>query len=957
MGVRLTGISTPFGGAEWEYTEKQDGNTSAPILFSPSRKINVFISSICGDKGKYDNVRDKLKKTIEETNLANVYLFEGTQASTISAGEHYIWSLEDSDICLFLIDNEDGVTPGVQREIDVVKRNNIKALYYFCDETSTEKTVLEQSLMGATYAKSKTVHRFEDLSQDGAQSLIDDITTIYHNYCSGRLYSRSNEFDENIQSIDLLQNTNHRESTMPKSIIKDIDKCKLFLIDWIFGMTFNDPMQEQIKTSSIDEWGVQFLEVILNNKSIKSFNTSMFLEDVKNFQKEKFHEVINIRWQAIQCYFLGDSKKCVHHLESALKLAKDTQQVSWVIQDILIDLRNQSFILDTENNCFTESAAQKQLNISEEYVHCPVLDRINHSLQEKYVEGLYKKKITSPYTVSFGNNYDQYCELLASSFLISMYNGSLTHILLFYEKIRDLLFYLSCKYDDWRFRRDLLKLAIFAGKEKEVKGLQDSYPEILNNMTALDALQILEFCNNHTISYRRISSQLLAFSIVGYYLEDNDYLKYEKKLIEFTKEWLNDDKAVVSIGQNIFICLNGIAYRTKQDTLVEICCLFIKKGYSRWYRDMFKFIGQRLNLNKMSCEAAKSLLDSIQLMMDDEKERDNIKNTPTFLCVLRNQNRELTEVLDKKILEYLPDFYSGHYNLETTLNTQEDLTYYVENALKRIKSSNEKQGKNGTYFGHGSRDIATIRAIIIDNEYNCPNELLCLIITELSNTLIHSKEDVSIKLDAVSLLICIVLKYPEQHDNNLDLFNKIMDNKYTIIDIENTFMSSNIDKISLRIALSLLSTSIGKNGYTDFLEGMSYIQNDIATTSTIAKIIDDYLDVNNDNKLDEKIEAIIVQNVLQWLSSDYIDIRWNATRILLKLLNNSENENLINQKVIYLIDNDSVFIKNLLMRNIFEVNGIYKSTQEYVISRCSQDPCFVVRMVCDEEKVKLNKNV
>lgn len=34
-----------------------------------------------------------------------------------------------SDVCIFLIDNADGIKPGVQSEIDTVKKHDIKALY------------------------------------------------------------------------------------------------------------------------------------------------------------------------------------------------------------------------------------------------------------------------------------------------------------------------------------------------------------------------------------------------------------------------------------------------------------------------------------------------------------------------------------------------------------------------------------------------------------------------------------------------------------------------------------------------------------------------------------------------------------------------------------------------------------------------------------------------------------
>ena len=64
----------------------------------------------------------------------------------------------------------------------------------------------------------------------------------------------------------------------------------------------------------------------------------------------------------------------------------------------------------------------------------------------------------------------------------------------------------SCKDNDWNLRLSLYKLAIFAGKEKEIKGIQDSYSEVLNNLTSDEAASIMDFCLNHPIknSYRVI---------------------------------------------------------------------------------------------------------------------------------------------------------------------------------------------------------------------------------------------------------------------------------------------------------------------------------------------------------------------------------------------------------------------------------------------------------------------
>lgn len=388
---------------------------------------------------------------------------------------------------------------------------------------------------------------------------------------------------------------------------------------------------------------------------------------------------------------------------------------------------------------YSELQAQKELTESSEELYYPILDRIHESLHEKYIKGLYKKKTESPYSVTIGNNLDQYGEMLASSLIVSMYNGSLTHILLIYEKIRDFVFYLSCKYDDWKFRLNLYKLSIFAGKEKEINGIQDSYPEVLNNLTADEAESIMDFCLNHPIKYKRLCSQLLAFGSVGYFLDDECYERYEKSIVDEIKLWLNSDNPVVVIGENIFKCLSGVSYRMSQDMLSEICCQFIDKHYSRWYTDMFKFIANHIDLREMSNDSANELVRHINCVLDNEKEREQIKYSPLFLCVLRRQNYAITEEMDKKIAEYLPSYYGDTYRLEITENENEDMPGFVREYAERIRKSNETQGKNGIFFGHGTREIATVRAILLEKEFVCDSEIIDVLISTVADTLLIFK--------------------------------------------------------------------------------------------------------------------------------------------------------------------------------------------------------------------------
>lgn len=801
--------------------------------------------------------------------------------------------------------------------------------------------------MGAQFAKSKTIHNFDELSKNGACDLIDDIVTIYHNYCKHRIAPKFNEIDE-IQSVEVVGTEKYQLPTIPKATLKNVDKCRDYILKFVLGYLRGKYHDEKEKTSEFDDWGIQFLPVLFEGQSIKHFNTAMFLEELRVQQESEYFQIVQIRWQAIQTYFVGNIEKCVEHLEAALSLAKETAQPAWVIKDILVDLRNQHWTRCTTRNEFYDTPAQKELTESDEELYYPILDRINESLNGKYIEGLYKKKTESPYAVTIGNDLDQYAEMLASSFIVSMYNGSLTHILLIYDKIKDFVFYLSCKYSDWNIRLNLYKLAIFNGNEKEVKGIQNSYPEVLNKLNADEALSIMDFCSNHPIKYKRFNSQLLAFGAVGYFLDDKAFERYEKFIVAEIKDWLSSDNSIVAIGQNIFKSLSGVAYRISQDTLGEICCQFIERHYSRWYMDMFKLLANHIDLRKMSNESAQILVKNINDILDNENEREQINYFPAFLWVLRKQNRLLTNDMDKKIAEYFPIYYNGAYKLETSENEKQDIPEFVRDYIEHIKENNETQGKGGAYFGHGIREIATVRAILLGKEFECNSETMDMLISVVADTLLISKESISVKLDAVALLICVAIKYPKDYLRNQVVYKKLFEQQEAIEVEDHSVMCSNIDGISLKIGLQFLYAAMGKDVYGEILELMPYIQEDVATTIAVSRLIVKYLETTDTVKLPSRVEGVILQNVLQWLHSEYTDIRWNATRILLTLSRNPENAGIVNRQLINIIDSNSMYIKNLIMRHIHKISGITDKTKEYIISKCKHDANFVVRRVCSE---------
>ena len=122
----------------------------------------------------------------------------------------------------------------------------------------------------------------------------------------------------------------------------------------------------------------------------------------------------------------------------------------------------------------------------------------------------------------------------------------------------------------------------------------------------------------------------------------------------------------------------------------------------------------------------------------------------------------------------------------------------------------------------------------------------------------------------------------------------------------------------------------------------------MATSLAVARTITKYLEIDENIVFPPNIDTIVLQSTLQWLRFNHLDMRWNATKILFMLNRNSKNTNLINQKIINLIDTECIYIKKLILREICVSDGISEKTREHVFFKCKNDPCFVIRMLYEK---------
>ena len=172
--------------------------------------LRVFISSKCG--GKYSIARKALETLLKSTGLVEVYVFENESASSEDTQSAYLEYVDQSNLCIFLIDNQDDASPAVLSEEKRAKDKSLRLLYIFCDEFEKSPTPMQESIKNSTSQKYKVVHEFSDIVSTAYESVMQDLIAVYKRKENPFLETESN-VAESVDGISQL-NLNVKADTL-----------------------------------------------------------------------------------------------------------------------------------------------------------------------------------------------------------------------------------------------------------------------------------------------------------------------------------------------------------------------------------------------------------------------------------------------------------------------------------------------------------------------------------------------------------------------------------------------------------------------------------------------------------------------------------------------------------------------------------------------------------------------
>ena len=923
-------------------------------------KIKVFISSKCGGESinfdslvqsesvskegvaekavrtNYDLVRRALKTSLEETGINKTYLWENSPASTYSSYEDYIYELDSSDVCLFLIDNfDENISNGLLAEITRAQKTNKKSFYLFLNHPQKEITSIQKNLQGITGAHYFQIDDVRKFIDEGYKSVINDILVTYKRYC-GDLISTA-EQDE-ISQVDIVEEIFPGDVTdIDKQVFKNLDQTKNTMSNLVYEQDNKD-----IQTSDFDTVCVEILDFLLGDKPFNDVNISSLLEVLQKNQPSNIHKLVCKRWEAISSYYSGDIEEAVGILKNTYQEFSEDKSISkWLLNDILIDWRNLN-IIQGQTEDTIDYSVQEKINQEKSLVFFPLIDRFSTNIYNALWTRNFNLLTNSPYSVSW-SNYEHLFDFITNYLFTAIYYGSYTHLEITLEKIKEVFFDLVQKDDNLLLQIQLMRISILRGDERDFKKIFQKYKSALSHGSDKEILDLYNLANTKPLSYQKETWKVMIFSEIGYYLSDGDFEEVSNEIFALGNDWVTSEKPNVSLGEKIIVSFKASKLRLPQEKIIHFAGKIIDNHYIRFYRSLFELLTS-LNYSTISYDIVNNLLVQINTIFDDENVNVEDIQLNHLLTKLRKVRDDFDNEIDEIVKEKFPVYFDSGYHLEIS----PDKSTHIRRYLDLIESRNESQGINGRVTIYADNPYMTLRNILKYSQSVLDEKLFTDILSALEKTLLSETQTYSTKEYAIELLTFLkswefspMYGWHEFYSNlhkNIESIEKGSSSYF--------FETSSPNILSLHIVL--LKIVFSENCLQELIETLAVINN--GTENEKIKSLEallSFLKYEKSSFSDTSTVSILIQYVSNFcFHSDY-DIRHQTTQVLYEFLDTQYSSFVIGQ-LAKMMGDDDYRVKLGVLNQAERIKKYSDTDFNYIISKAKIDKNYLVRRAIEK---------
>lgn len=918
-------------------------------------KLRVFISSKCG--GKYTIARKALKELLFSTGLVEEpYVYECESASSEDNISSYLQFVDDANLCIFLIDNEDGVSNPVLSEERRAKEKGLRLIYIFCDETSKEPTIMQNEIKNKNTQKYEVVHEFSDIVKAAYDSTLQDIIAIYKKKPLTDILHETNGFQDQmnngiIETSSKSQNktdvvelrTSHttgQYSLFSKIHLESIpktEKCLLKLVS--LGQLY-----EEKESNDFDEELSCFLMTSFYKEAFDEEKFQHLTDNIIKIQPKSLTQLLSLRFSAIKQYYIGDFQEALQQLKLAMVESVENEEVpNWISLDIAIDIRNVIVTISELNNEIPlENEGQNFINENPELLYYPEIDRLIRDSKSNLLKYYLDFHYSSPYSIGNGD-IDSLFTPVAKAFCVAISNGSLIHTAMSKHNVADILFTLSSIYDDHDFIVELIRESIINRDKNKLNKIERVYDIKLEMISSTDVNEIMKDLNNIAPFTHQIMSKYLALTYLGYYCDNDSYELYSIELLKYAKEWIQDSKRICNLWIYIYNFLKENIFRMEHNEVIELILSIFTSGLKRWYNDCMKLLDS-IDINKIPPEKQQRIIDIFITIIEDKDSLSVIPNIKNAMISFARKTTIDSSKLKDAIERYMPDYFKNVFSLELLPNESSDHNKYIERYIELATLENKTQGVDSIYKNYTSSPLNTIKNIISLTNAYVSDAIAEKIIRVSLDTLERPTQTISAKLSAVENLMLLCNLYP----NNFNLVDlqKILVEKFTIFanGREDGFFNKSSNN-NLNFAYQLLLMVLGQGGEDNILEYLLTLDRDnkydiIDALRSIYNLL-----ANSDiNSFSESFLYGCTNYAIVMTSDTEIDVKFYAVKCLIEMTKYERLQKIILQRLSKIMDSGSYKIKIAIVSRIGKIQSVNKEYIDYILKKALVDNNFLVRL-------------
>ncbi|CCL31954.1 hypothetical protein BN174_2990001 [Clostridioides difficile E15] len=430
------------------------------------------------------------------------------------------------------------------------------------------------------------------------------------------------------------------------------------------------------------------------------------------------------------------------------------------------------------------------------------------------------------------------------------------------------------------------------------------------------------------------------FSCLGYYLEENYYIKVEEEIFNIFDEWLYSERIVSDLGNIIFEAITNNIYRINiNKTIVFLIKTIKNKKYVSI--DKILKIFELINFDSVEEYNLKKIVDIISDIAKSKNINLDYNLLKNLIIILRKSDLECSKVLDKLIETNFSDF-NIIYKLNI-FNREEDCYNQILNCIEEIKVRNLKQ-ESGIYVGYGYNPQDMIKNIIKDSDMLlCHYDLINPIATVCRDCLMNERQVIHEKISTIHLLIYLmyISKNKNLHFDWKKYYNGLSEVKVEKGFCEGFFnKESELTLFANYIFYKIVNLDINKN---EIMNLLGYYNNDnVYENIKILEVINIFIQNSYIGNIPEDIYIILIQFVSRYINDNNYEVRSEVIDTFFAFFNKYNDE--LSLSFINQMGNDTDYrIKLIIIRNIkrqeenaFQYRDIlekYKLDNHYIV-RC-----------------------